>query len=57
MGSPLTADAKVCCLRAGPYHQQVVEEEDLPLVKAQLLRFVGVGHFKEPAVTHQSAVR
>ena len=41
----------------GAYHQQVVEQEDLPLVKTQLLQLVGVWHFKEPAVAHQPAVR
>lgn len=40
-----------------PYHEQVIEEEDLSLVQAQLLRFVRVGHFKQSAITDQSTVR
>ena len=38
------------------HHQQVVKEEDLSLVHAQLLGFVGVGNLEETAITHQPPV-
>lgn len=54
-----TSDLFVMCCQYAvclPYHKQVIKEEDLPLVQAQLLWFVGVGHFKKSAVTHQPPV-
>lgn len=39
-----------------PYHEQVIEQKDLPLVQTQLLHLVGVGNLKQTAVTHQPAV-
>lgn len=40
----------------GFHHEEVVEQEDLPLMQAQLLELVGVRHFKQTAVTHQPAM-
>lgn len=36
------------------YHDEVIEEEDLPLVGGLLLGLVYVGHFKEATAAHQS---
>lgn len=38
------------------YHQKVIEQEDLSLVETQLLRFIRVRHFEQPAVTYQPAM-
>lgn len=38
------------------YHKEVIEQEDLPLMQAQFLEFVGIWHFKQAAVTYQSTM-
>lgn len=38
------------------YHEEVVEQEDLPLVQTQLLGLVWIWNFKQAAVTHQPAM-
>lgn len=40
----------------GVYHKEVIEQEDLPLMEAELLKFVGIWHFKQAAVAHQPAM-
>lgn len=39
------------------YHKEVIKQEDLPLMQAQLLGLAGIWHFKQPAVTHQATMR
>ena len=38
-------------------HDDVIEEEDLPLVQTQLLFLAGVCHLIQPTVTYQPAVK
>lgn len=38
------------------HHQQVIEEENFPLVSCLLLHFVDVGHLVQAAAAHQPAV-
>lgn len=39
------------------YHQQVVEQEDLPLVNAAPLRSVRVGNLEQLTAAHEPAMR